>query len=227
MGCHTGESRRSVASRRRPCDHGRVAGDARDAARRGRWWPTVIAASVLFTACSSSDEAIGDDAASDVVGDLSADAAGDVDPADFVGLELTDRRPAILSELGAPDSFVITVDEVDGTVSRFESWSYFDARTQIDFVDGELLWDLETEPLPDGSWLPLGYSPMEFEMLASVDETLESLGDVELSEIDATDMEVDGAEVWAGEQLLLVFVDDQLVLVETFPLSTDEPEVVG
>lgn len=182
----------------------------------------MVVTSVLFTACSS-----GDDAASDVAGDVPADAAGEVDPADFVGLELTDRRPAILSELGAPDAFVITVDEIDGAVSRFESWSYHDARTQIDFVDGEVLWDLETEPLPDGSWLPLGYSPMEFEMFASVDETLESLGDVELSEVDATDVEVEGAELWAGEQLLLAFVDDQLVLVETFPLSPDEPEVVG
>lgn len=90
----------------------------------------------------------------------------------LVDVESIDRRSALLAELGSPDAFVITVDDIDGVVSRFESWSYFDALTQIDLVDGELLWDIEIPGLPDGSLLPIGYSPMEFTMLSSVDLSL-------------------------------------------------------
>jgi hypothetical protein len=143
-------------------------------------------------------------------------------------VESIDRRPAVLSELGGPDAFVITVDEVGGTVSRLESWTYFSAQTQIDFIDGELLWDIEIEPLAEGAWLPRGYSPVEFTMLASVDDTLASLTDVDLQPVEAvTDFEVEGAELWAGEQLALGFIDDRLIYVETFPLAPGEQEVVG
>ncbi len=136
-----------------------------------------------------------------------------------------DRRPVMLGQLGGPDAFVITVDEIDGTISRFESWSYFDARTQIDFVDGEVLWDLEIDDVPDGTYLPLLYSPMEFEMLASVGATLASLDDVELVRVDDGDgLDEPGSELWAGEQLVLGFADDQLVYVETMPLAAGEPE---
>jgi hypothetical protein len=100
--------------------------------------------------------------------------------------------------------------------------------TQIDFVDGELLWDIEVGGLPDGTLLPLMYEPMEFTMLASVDATLAALGDVVLEPVDAvSEFEVDGAELWAGEQLALAFVDDALVYVETFPLASGEQEVEG
>lgn len=137
-----------------------------------------------------------------------------------------DRRPVLLGQLGGPDAFVITVDEIDGTTSRFESWSYFDARTQIDFVDGEVLWDLEIDDVPDGTYLPLLYNPMEFEMLASVDDTLASLADVELVRVaDGDGLDEPGAELWAGEQLVLAFADDQLISVEAMPLAPGEPEV--
>lgn len=137
-----------------------------------------------------------------------------------------DRRPELLGQLGGPDAFVITVDEIDGTTSRFESWSYFDARTQIDFVDGEVLWDLEIDDVPDGTYLPLLYSPMEFDMLASVDDTLASLADVELERVaDSDGLDEPGAELWAGEQLVLGFSDGELIYVESMPLASGEPEV--
>jgi hypothetical protein len=149
-------------------------------------------------------------------------------PDELVQAVSVDRRGAVLSELGGPDAFVITVDEVDGSVSRFETWSYFEAATQIDFVDGELLWDVEIDALPDGSWLPLMYDPMEFTMLASRADTLAALGDVDVRRVtNDADFEVSGAELWAGEQLLLMFVDDQLISVETFPLAPGVQEVAG
>lgn len=162
-----------------------------------------------------------------LVGCGGGDGSGSL-PDQMVEAASVDRRGAVLSELGGPDAFVITVDDVDGSVSRFESWSYFEAATQIDFVDGELLWDVAIDALPDGSWLPVMYDPMDFTMLASRADTLAGLGDVDLRRVASdADLEVAGAELWAGEQLLLMFVDDQLISVETFPLAPGVQEVAG
>lgn len=170
-----------------------------------------VLAAVVLAGCSSG----GEDTSSEL-------------PDALVEAPSVDRRGAVLGELGGPDAFVITVDEVGGSVSRFESWSYFAAGTQIDFVDGELLWDVEIDGLPDGSLLPLMYDPLEFAMLASRADTLATLGDVDVRRVVSdADMDVEGAELWAGEQLLLLFVDDLLVSVETFPLAPGTQEVAG
>ncbi len=138
-------------------------------------------------------------------------------------VDAIDRRPDLLVELGPPESFVITADEVGGRVSRFESWQYWSSGTQIDLVDGEIAWNLGLDPLPDGSFLPLFYSPDEFVLLSSIGEVTERLGDVEFTAVDgaAADLGVEGAELWAGEQLLLGFVDDRLVHVQTYPLAPE------
>ena len=135
-----------------------------------------------------------------------------------------DRRPDVLAELGGPDAFVITVDEVDDSVVRLETWRYYEAATQLEFVDGELLWSVEIESLPDGSLYPLWYDPAEFTMLASMGETLSVLDDVTLTEIDPGDEAMPDTVLLAGDQLLLAFTHDKLIYVETFPLS---PEEVG
>lgn len=201
--------------------------------RVGRVVSSVVVVAIVTACGGGSDDTAGDsDGASSRDGDdgvqsIDADVPIDELGAALADVESVDRRPAVLSELGGPDAFVITVDEVDGTVSRFESWSYFGAATQIDFVDGELLWDIEIGGLPDGTLLPLMYEPMEFTMLASVDDTLAALSGVDLQSVAAAaDFEVEGAELWAGEQLALAFVADQLIYVETFPLAPGDQEVV-
>jgi hypothetical protein len=145
------------------------------------------AALSVLTACGGGDDDTTGGDVADVAVDGGATGPGGTLalPEEPVVVESVDRRPAILSELGGPEAFVITVDEFDGTVSRFESWSYYSVGTQIDFVDGELLWDIEIAGLPGGSLLPLAYDPTEFTMLASVDATLAALGDVDLQPVDA------------------------------------------
>lgn len=154
-------------------------------------------------------------------GEGSGTNAADIEQSATV--EAVDRRPDLLAELGPPESFVITADEVGGRVSRFESWQYWSNGTQIDLVDGEIAWNLGLEPLPDGSFLPLFYSPDEFVLLSSFSEVSDRLGDVEFTAVDgaAADLGVEGAELWAGEQVLLGFVDDQLVHVQTYPLAPE------
>lgn len=139
-------------------------------------------------------------------------------------VDAIDRRPDLLAELGPPESFVLAADEISGRISRFESWQYWSNGTQIDLVDGEIAWNLALEPLPEGSFLPLFYSPDEFVLLSSLSEVTERLGDVEFTPVEgaAADLGVEGAELWAGEQILLGFVDDQLVHVQTYPLAPEE-----
>lgn len=130
--------------------------------------------------------------------------------------------------MGSPDAFVITVDEVNGEWSRFESWSYLNAGVLIDFVDGEVLWETVIDDVPDGSLLPLDYAPDEFVMLSSSNETFSLLDGAELTPVDsAVDFDVEGAELWAGEQLALGFVDDRLIYVESFVLAPGEQEVAA
>lgn len=138
-------------------------------------------------------------------------------------VDAIDRRPELLAQLGPPESFVLSADEVGGRVSRFESWQYWSSGTQVDLVDGEIAWNIALDPLPDGSFLPLFYSPDEFVLLSSFAEVDERLGDVEFTSVDdaAADLGVEGAELWAGEQILLGFVDDRLVHVQTYPLAPE------
>lgn len=161
-------------------------------------------------------------------GNARGGSAGEL-PAAEAGLgPVLDRRPELLAELGGPDAFVVTVDEYEGTVVRHESWTYYSAGTQIDLVDGEIVWDVEIEPLPDGTFLPLLYDPYEFDMLSSTDEVLGRLHDVELERLPASDdLDIDGVDLYGGEQLLLGFVEDQLVYVETFPAVPGEQEVAS
>lgn len=136
-----------------------------------------------------------------------------------------DQRADVLAEIGAPDAFVLQVSEVDGDAVRYESWTYFDAGTQIDFLDGEVLWDIEIDPVADGALLPLLWSPVEFDLLASRADTVEGLDGIELTEVDGSELDIDGAEILAGEQLVLAFVDDQLVYAESYVLAPGEQEV--
>lgn len=152
----------------------------------------------------------------------------DLDEAIAASETFVDDRTAVLERLGAPDSFQITLDEVEGILVRFESWSYHDLGTRIDFVDGAVAWNIEIDNLPDGSLLPIWYSPSDFELLMAFGEAQAVATD--LSPADQTPTTIDlsgggedyeGTALMAGDQIALGFVDDALVYVETFALAPD------
>jgi hypothetical protein len=189
-----------------------------------RWFIVVtLGLTLSLAACGG-----GSDGQANVIGANAAEGTEviDIDFDAVADVESVDRRSDLLAELGGPDAFVVKADEIDGEVSRLESWTWYAAGSQIDLIDGEILWTTPVDDLPDGSWLPLGFSPLEFTLLAGVDETLASLADVDLQSLPnaAAELEVEGAEVWAGEQLMLVFVDDSLIYVEAFALAPGQPE---
>lgn len=134
-----------------------------------------------------------------------------------------DRRPTVLEEMGAPDTFTVHFQTLEGETVRYETWSYFDFQSRFDFIDGELLWTAELEPLSDGSLFPHYYDPAHFQAGMTVDEVRELLGGEELLEIDLAEGDIPGGLGLVGDQILLGFDRGQLVYVETLALSPAEP----
>lgn len=139
-------------------------------------------------------------------------------------LELTplDSRPTVLEEMGPPDAFLIKFQELEGQFIRWETWSYFDFTTLFEFIDGELLWTIELEEVPDGSIFAHWYDPADFQAGLSSADVKNLLSDQELLEIDLATMDLEGGLALAGDQILFGFDNDQLVYVETVILSPDE-----
>lgn len=172
----------------------------------------VLIAIVLIGSCSSESTV-------DTVG---------LDEAIAASASFVDDRPAVLERLGAPDSFQVTLDEIEGVMVRFESWSYHDLGSRIDFVDGAVAWNIEIDDLPNGSLLPVWYSPSDFELLMTLDEAqtiamnLSPAGQppivVDLSE---GGEDFSGSTLLAGDQIILGFVDDLLIYFETIALAPD------
>lgn len=134
-----------------------------------------------------------------------------------------DRRDSVLEEMGAPDTFLIKFEELDGQVVRWEEWSYFDFNARFDFVDGELLWTVELEPVPDDTFYAHFYDPFDFEAYMSEVQVRAVLADQELAALPLEEADVPEGLLLAGDQILLGFDDDRLVYVETFALTFEEP----
>jgi hypothetical protein len=132
-----------------------------------------------------------------------------------------DSRPTVLEEMGPPDAFSITFEELEGQTVRWETWSYFDFESRFDFIDGELLWTIDLEPVPDGSISAYWYDPDDFQAGMTPGEVKDLLAGQELLEVDLDSLDLQGSLILAGDQILLGFEDDRLVYVETLILSPD------
>lgn len=135
-----------------------------------------------------------------------------------LAVEPEDRRETVLELMGPPDAFRITFQELEGSVVRMEEWSYFDALTRFDFIDGELLWTVELEPVPDGTLYAHRYDPRNFTAYMSTSQVTALLEDQELERVDLTEADIEAGLIMAGDQILLGFDDDRLVYVQTFIL---------
>jgi len=138
-------------------------------------------------------------------------------------LEVTplDSRPTVLEEMGPPDAFLIKFQELEGQNVRWETWSYFDFTTLFEFIDGELIWTIELEEVPNGSIFAHWYDPADFRAGMSSADVKDLFSDQELLEIDLAALDLEGGLALAGDQILLGFDNDQLVYVETVILSPD------
>lgn len=132
-----------------------------------------------------------------------------------------DRRGTVLEEMGAPDVFTIVFEDLEGTTVRSEQWSYLDYGSRFDFIDGELLWTIDLEPVPDGSIYAHFYDPLNFTSYMSINEVRALLEDQELLEVDLTEADLPGGMMLVGDQIVLGFDQGRLVYVETLILSPE------
>jgi hypothetical protein len=115
-----------------------------------------------------------------------------------------DDRPGILANLGRPDAFRITFETLNSKQVRYEEWSYFDDKTEVDFIDGTLVSTVKIDPLPDGSIFASDIDPQSFQADTSMEDVKALFPDQQLLEVDATQVGVPGGVVLAGQRILLV-----------------------
>lgn len=139
-----------------------------------------------------------------------------------LAVEPVDRRQEVLEEMGAPDAFTITFQQIEGQTVRWEEWSYHEFDSRFDFVDGELLWAVELEPVPDGSIYAHFYDPRDFHASMTTAEARQLLADQELVQVDLAEGDIPGGLLLAGDQILLGFENDRLVYVQTLILTPEE-----
>lgn len=131
---------------------------------------------------------------------------------------LDDNRPQVLEQMGPPDIFKITFQDLNGTRIRQEEWSYLDDQIRFDFINGALAWTINLNATPDGSVNASLYDPMSFTDGMTVDEVQALLKDQQLSQVDLTDYGTPASLVLAGNQILFGFDAGNLVYVRTFEL---------
>ena len=128
--------------------------------------------------------------------------------------------------LGQPFAFKVTFEEVEGVVVRLESWIYPQLSTRVDFIDGEALWTVEIDPVPNDTFFPGWYDPLAFsaamprDVAVAVVTAASPAGmEPEAILLDEAGPEFAGATMLVGDQIILGFADGQLVYVETLPLA--------
>ena len=139
--------------------------------------------------------------------------------------ELVDDRPGVLEYLGNPDAFDISSIEVEGQEVRRESWRYFQYGTRVDFVDGQAVWTVEIEALPEGAILAAWYHPLAFEVGMSADQASQLVAEAspagahpQLIDLSKGGEDLSGGSALVGDQILIGLQDDRVVYVETVAL---------
>lgn len=158
-------------------------------------------------------------------------------PADLEDLEAAltaetvDDRPGVLEYLGPPDAFDISFIEVDGVEVRMESWRYYQFLTRVDFVDGEAVWTVEIESVPDGTFFAAWYDPLAFRGGMTGDEVAQAIAGaspagMEPQRIDLSEGGEDlaGGTVLVGDQITVGLYEDRLAYVETVAMMPEGGE---
>lgn len=138
-----------------------------------------------------------------------------------------DDRAEVRGLLGAPHAFSVSyevvggADENDGDVVRYETWVYYDMQTAFEFADGKLLSHLPADDVSNLAILPMQYDPASFTRDLTWDDVSVMLAEPGAAAETTLSEEEFGVfvQVYAGEQLLVAFDDDGLlVYAETYPL---------
>ena len=130
-----------------------------------------------------------------------------------------DNRTQVLDQMGPPDAFKITYQQLNGKLVREEEWSYFDDKTRFDFVNGALLWTVNLEQMPDFAVSASTYDPLSFKDGMTVEDVQTLLKGQQLVQVNLADYGIPAGQAIAGDQILLGFDGGKLVYVQTFELA--------
>jgi hypothetical protein len=135
-----------------------------------------------------------------------------------------DERPNVIARFGKPDSFYIIFEEnVDGSISRYEEWTYVNQQTIFIFIDGVFMGS-ETMDYPIGLVAaPYWYDPFQFTDKTSLDDVKRMIGN-DLSEMEPPSEFGEDVMLYAGDQILVGFANGYLEYVETFVIETPTEE---
>lgn len=143
--------------------------------------------------------------------------------------EATDERAEVMAYLGLPDAFTISQVIVDGVPLRLETWRYHGFGTRVDFVDGEVAWTIDIEPVPEYAILPAWYDPLSFELGMSPSEaaqvaTAASPAGMSPESVDLSDggEELVGSSLLVGDQIMIGLDPAGVVYVETMAMFPEE-----
>ncbi len=144
---------------------------------------------------------------------------------------VVDDRPEVLSFLGQPDAFTISIVAVEDTEVRMESWRYYQFGTRVDFVDGEAALTIEIAPAPDGAIFPAWFDPLAFRAGMTAAEAAGVAADASPAgaQVESIDLapggeDLAGGQFFVGDQIVIGIQNDRLVYVETVGLFSEGGE---
>ncbi len=139
--------------------------------------------------------------------------------------DTVDHRPRVLETLGPPDAFDISILEVEGGQIRKESWRYYQYGTRVDFVDGEAVWTVAIEPVPEGTIFAAWYDPLDFKTGMTGDEIIRLIASTspagaepEWIDLSQGGEDLAGGATLIGDQIIVGLYEERLVYVETIAL---------
>ena len=133
-------------------------------------------------------------------------------------------RERVRSLLGPPDAFQVSFEPANGgrgdQLLRYETWYYFELESAFEFVDADLLSNLPVDDVNPLAILPRQYRPEMFERDMTLDDVKALVAaPAGLVQIDAPPELGAKMTAYYGEQLMVVFDEGGLALVETRPLQ--------
>lgn len=135
----------------------------------------------------------------------------------------TDREQ-VKSLLGNPGAFEVSFELADGgrgeRMIRYETWFYFELGSAFEFADGDVIGNMPVDDVRPLAILPRQYAPEMFRREMTVDDIKRLVAAPDaLVRIDAPAELGVNVVAYYGEQLMAVFDEAGLALVQTLPLD--------
>lgn len=137
---------------------------------------------------------------------------------------LSEHQQLVYDDFGWPDAFMIMeIDDLEGGQVRLETWAYYQGNIIFTFSDGIFKGEGEVETLPNNI-LPSPHHPDQFTLGFTIDQIQAILTDSPLILIEDSETIQEGVQIYAGQQLMLTFMNDRLIYVDALAFVPEGSE---